>query len=197
MRNWMSIAASLLVLSGAGAFAQVELQPDPTPRLPPQAGEGLPAEDQRFLTLGAELSRAEIEAGRLAAEKAGDARLKELSAEIAARHAELLPDIEAAAEELGVSIAASETPSEGQAELQRIAALEGEEFDREYLIWQLRTHLNLVELYQVQASETTIIPLNAYAIIAFEDISGHLEALQAIAAPYGIEADLVEQSPQY
>lgn len=69
MRNLVSAAILILMLSSAAALAQVDIRPDPTPRLPPQAGQGLPVEDRQFISRAVNLSEAEIEAARLAADR--------------------------------------------------------------------------------------------------------------------------------
>src|SRR6187455_1597283 len=73
--------------AGAGlARAQTRITPDPTPRLPPQPGQGLAAEDVRGLQRAARLCDAQAEAGRLAAEKAAAPAVRELGQAIAADH---------------------------------------------------------------------------------------------------------------
>ena len=59
---------SLLLLAGLAAplagpaRAQTRITPDPTPRLPPQPGQGMAVEDVRGLQRAARISDAQIEA---------------------------------------------------------------------------------------------------------------------------------------
>ena len=77
MRKLASATIGVLILSIAGAFSQLITRPDPTPRLPPQAGQGIPVEDRQFISRAANLSEAEMEAGRLAFEKGNSPAIKE------------------------------------------------------------------------------------------------------------------------
>ena len=76
------------------------------PRLPPQPGQGLPLEDQRFLERAANLSEAEIEAGRLGAEKTSSPGLKEISQQLTADHQKLLQSVQELARKNRVALKA-------------------------------------------------------------------------------------------
>ena len=93
MWKWLAFWAMLLFASQQ-ALGQANIRPDTMPRLPPQPGQGLPIGDQRFLERAANLSDAEIEAGRLGAEKASSPGLKEISRQLTADHQKLRQSIQ-------------------------------------------------------------------------------------------------------
>lgn len=193
MRKWLSIAATLMLLLPEAALAQASIRPDPAPRLPPQPGEALPFRDQQFIVRALALSNAQVEAGSLALERASDERVVDLAATLTAAHDEIRADVEALADEMGVS-----PDPESQPERWReLEPLEGEEFDRAYMDWLMQSQLALADLYQTEASHTPVTPLASHAITAFVDISAHLDAVQDLAADYGVAVDLSGQPPQY
>ena len=146
MRTWLLATGLILVLTNGAALAQTGIRPDPTPRLPPQAGQGLPVEDRQFITRALSLSEAEIEAARLAIQKASDAPIKEFSQRLATEHEKLREALRQIAEKNGITVDPSASQSKWQADLKRVEGLSGAEFDREYMRWQLQTHLTAVKL---------------------------------------------------
>ena len=197
MSRWLSILAGLLVLTSAGAFAQNDLRPDPMPHLPPRLVEGLPVADQRFITRAADLSEAQVEAGVLAAEKAADPQIKELGRSSAATHEEMRAEIEELAGGYNFTIEPHASRAFWQGELQRLRGLEGQTFERAYMMWQVQSHLALTALYQAEASGSAVTALSSYAIRVLVDIQRRFHEVRELAASYGIAVDLVEQPPQY
>ncbi len=194
MPRWLPITAILISLMPGTALAQAGIEPDPRPRLPPQPGQGLPVQDQAFLERAAVLSAAQIEAGRLAEERASDDRVRELAARLAGAHEAIAADVDALAADLDTTTG---DPGAEAAEAGALAGLEGEAFDRAWLEWQLRTHVELAALYQTEASHSPVTPLAGHAIRIFADIQEHMTAVRALAAEYGIRVDLSDQPPQY
>lgn len=197
MRTWLPATGLVLLLATGTAFAQTGIRPDPTPRLPPQAGEGLPLEDRQFLSRALDLSEAEIEAARLAIQKASDPAIKEFSQRLATEHEKLREALRQLAEKSGMTVDPSASQSKRQGELQRIEGLNGAEFDREYMRWQLQTHLATVKLYQVQASSTPQIELASFAITRLAEIQRLFDQAKQLGARHGVAIDTVGQPPQY
>jgi predicted outer membrane protein len=197
MRNWLPAAAAILMLTNTGAFAQANLRPDPTPRVPQQAGQGLALEDRQFISRALNLSEAEIEAGRLAAEKASATGIKEFAQRLVTEHEKLKGEVQQLAQKNGVTVDPHASRSWWQGELQRIGGLSGQDFDREYMKWQLQTHLALVNLYQTQASGTPQMELSKFAITTLEDIQKIFNQAKQLGAQQGVSIDTVRQPPQY
>ena len=197
MRTWLLATGLILVLTNGAALAQTGIRPDPTPRLPPQAGQGLPVEDRQFITRALSLSEAEIEAARLAIQKASDAPIKEFSQRLATEHEKLREALRQIAEKNGITVDPSASQSKWQADLKRVEGLSGAEFDREYMRWQLHTHLATVNLYQVQASNSPQMELASFAITRLAEIQRHFDQAKQLGARHGAAIDTVRQPPQY
>src|SRR6478735_4650988 len=120
--------------AGAGlAHAQTRMTPDPTPRLPPQPGQGLAVEDLRGLQRAARLCDAQVEAGRLGAEKAAAPAVRALAEAIATDHSRFRQQVGAIAAERKVELpnriaAGIEDPS-----LVALRQASGGAFDRAFL----------------------------------------------------------------
>src|SRR5688500_17054012 len=99
-----AIPAAMLAAPMREALAQSSIIPHPAPRLPAQPGQGLSAEDARSLQRAARLSDAQVEAGRLGAEKASGAEVKQLAASVAEEHARLRQALGALATEHRVEL---------------------------------------------------------------------------------------------
>jgi predicted outer membrane protein len=197
MRNWLPATIAILMLTNTGAFAQANLRPDPTPRLPPQAGQGLPVEDRQFISRALNLSEAVIEAGRLGAEKASNTGIKDFAQRLVTEHEKLKGEVQQFAQKNGITVDPHASRSWWQGELQRIQGLTGAEFDREYMRWQLQTHLALVNLYQVQASNTPQMELAKFAITTLTEIQKMFDQAKQLGAQHGVAIDTVRQPPQY
>ena len=193
------VAVSLIAaaLACGPALAQANLKPDTTPRLPPQAGQGLPAEDQAFIVRAINLSEAEIEVTRLAVEKVPDGPLESLSEQLAADHQTLREAVTQLAQKHKVTIAPHPARADWQQDLQRFRTLGGEAFARDFLAWQLGIHLSLADLYQTQASNTAATELARFAIITLKQVQDRFEQVKQLAAPYGLTAATIKQPPQY
>ena len=86
-------------------------------------------------------------------QKAGDPAIKEFSQRLATEHEKLRATLRQLAETNGITVDPQTSRPAWQGE-PKDEGLSGLDFDREYMRWQLRTHLATVGLYQVQASNT-------------------------------------------
>ena len=196
MWKWLTVSAMLL-LGSQQALGQANIRPETMPRLPPQPGQGLPLADQQFLRRAANLSEAEIEAGRLGAEKASSPGLKEISQQLATDHQKLRQSAQELAQKNRVTLQEHPSRPDWQRDLQRMRDLSGQEFDREYLRWQLQAHLALVDLYQTEASQTPETDLARFAIVALTTIQRRFDRAKQLGAEQGVAIDTIRQPPQY
>jgi len=195
------LATAATFLLGGSALAQATLRPDPTPRVPPQPGQGLPQEDRDFLRRAGALSQAETQAAGLAVQRAEAPELKQLSERARDLHAGLLQQLQKLVERdaPGSAPTGPATPDvpPWRAELARMQSLNGREFELAYLRWQLQAHKTLIALYQEQASGTTQPDLATFAITSLAQIRPEFDAFRQLGQRNGIEIDMVDQPWQY
>jgi predicted outer membrane protein len=203
-RTLLHTASFAALLGGAGeARAQASIRPDPTPRVPPQPGQGLPLEDVRFLRGATALSTAEAEAAAATAQ-AGDEEVRRFAAHLAERHRGLAEQIAALARARGVDPAAAPGTSPGGrvAEAKRrLEALRGAAAGdgRAFLTAQLELHPVLVEMYQTQASNTTDHELGSFAIRTLVGVQEDFATAVRLGEGRGLRRPehLLSNPPQY
>lgn len=213
------VLAALLgaVLVAGSPWAQVNIRPDTTPRLPTQPGQTLPLEDALFLKEAVAASQGQTDLGRLAAQKAPDDAFKSMAGGIADSHAKLgeqlkrlssarpLPPADQVKPERADAFGAAgavTNPANAREGLAQDAAktlsqASGDAFAKGYIEAQLRIHERLVDLYQTQASHTPDRELAAFAITSLVGIQKDRDALRQMAGRYGIKAPVEGQAVQY
>jgi predicted outer membrane protein len=192
-----AIPAALFVAPRGEALAQSRIIPDPTPRLPAQEGQGLSAEDARSLQRAARLSDAQIEAGRLGAEKAGSAEVKQLATSIAEEHARLRQTLGNLATEHRVELQGRDAAGIEDRSLATLRQASGEAFDRAFLARQLGLYRIMARLYQTMASNSPDPALQRLGITALAALRAHFETARTLGARFGLSADTIENPPQY
>jgi predicted outer membrane protein len=207
---------SLALLSGP-AWSQANIKPDPDPRVPPQPGQSLPAEDALFLKEAASASQGQAELGRLATEKAPDDAFRSLAQRIAETHVRLTGDLKRLTDArtlppadrlqpertdaFGAAGAVSNPENAGEGMVQEairsLSGETGEAFGKGYVETQLRLHDRLVDLYQTQASHTPDRELSTFAITSLVAIQKDRDALRQMAGQFGVETSAGGQAIQY
>lgn len=202
-RTLLHATAFSALLGGAGeARAQANIRPDPTPRLPPQPGQGLPLEDVRFLRDAAALSAAQVEAAAGAAQ-AGDEEVRRFATNLAERHRKLGEEIAALARGRGVDPAPADANLGGRvAEAKRrLDGLRGAAAGdaRAFLAAQIEVHPVLVEMYQTQASHTTAPEFGRFAITTLVGVQEDFATAVRLGERYGLQRPdrLLSNPPQY
>lgn len=185
------------LLAASAALAQTNIKPDPTPRVPPQPGQGLPVEDLAFFSRASNLSAAQIELGRLAAQKGTDPAIKELGQSLVAEHEKMRQSLTDLAARSKAEVKPHESEPWWRGQIERLKGLSGQEFDREFVNLELQAGLALVNLYQRQASNTPQAELARYAIIALVPIQRAFERARQLGGQFGLKVDTVRQPPQY
>lgn len=195
----------LTLMAIGEAEAQTSLRPDPTPRLPPQRGQGLPIEDRRFLRDARMLSLAQAKAAEQAARQGGNEDTRRFAASLAERHRELARQMAMLAEQHGGVEAAGPQPDARISEaLHRLdqslgSAAESSDAGRRFLSTELEVHSVLVEMYQAQASQTTDRELARIAINALVGIQEDFATAMRLGALEGLapKEPTVANPPQY
>lgn len=208
-RRAFLLIASAAGLAGGRAWAQTSIRPDPTPRLPPQPGQGLPVDDRRFLREAGTLSAAQAEAASRAAQATTNEETRRFATALAERHRGLAEQLSSLTRQRGgpeaaQTAAAAPGPKVARA-LQRLAGLGqtaapgGSDPGREFLAAQLEVHPVLVEMYQAEASQTTDRELGRIAITALVGLQEDFATAARLGEGYGLARPegLLANPPQY
>ncbi|HEV7372975.1 DUF4142 domain-containing protein [Arenibaculum sp.] len=193
-----TVAAALISLAACSTGPEPELAPvaGTTGATGAQAAAGtgasgvgtaptsaLTVADQAFLTQAAYGGLAEVALGQLAMQRAASPDVRAFGQRMVEEHSRANAELVVLAEAKGMTPPTA--PDEGrQAVVAALAALEGAEFDRQYLQQQLAEHQLAVALYDAEASGGTDPDVRTFAsrwTPALRDHAGHIVTLMAPA----------------
>ncbi len=130
---------------------------------------------------------AEVEAGKLASQKARSPEVRKFAQKMVEDHGRKLEDLRSLAEKKGV--AAPNRPSGEQAAvLKKLQAATGEEFDRAYMAEMVKAHGEMLQSTRKVAREAKDADLKAAAEKSAPGSEEHLEMARRIAGAKGASA---------
>jgi len=132
------------------------------------------AADVTFYTQAAEGGLAEVEAGKLAQQKASSAAVREFATQMVTAHTRTNEEMKAVAMKHGLQVPAKPAVADA-AKLKVIESLEGERFDAAYVKGQVADHENMLGLLQKEIAIGTDQDAQAFAMKILPDVKMHLE----------------------
>ena len=178
MKHLFLAASAIALLATAPAWAQATGQPSF-----PTTGQRHPVvnqQDTTFVDQAAAGGIAEVEFGRLAAQKAVDPAVQELGRWMVTDHSLLNRRLAAVAAHEGMPVA-MEMDAAHREEFQKLQNVPREQFDPEYMQGQLRDHEETVGLFQKEEGAGENHLLKAFANMARPMLQAHLEQAQILA----------------
>ncbi len=157
----------------------------------PTAAPGaiLAAADREFFTLAAGSDVLEIETGQLALDKSKNEYVRTFAQTMVDEHTKAAEGLRQAAARVGVTPSTTMTPPH-VAHLERLRALSGTEFDREYAAQiAVAGHQEAVGLFERAAREAANADVRAFAEGGLPGKRQHLELGQALAKDVGVSAE--------
>jgi len=161
----------------------------------PSAGAAGPsAQDTTYLTQNAQTNLAEITVGQLAAERAGDASIRQTAQQIVADHQQALSQLQTVAGSVGFTLP-TEPNAMQQQQAQQLQGLSGTAFDEAYVPAQIEGHQMSVQHTQQEISSGSNQQLIDFATTYLPVAQDHLQMLQADqqrlgSSPTGVNAGL-------
>jgi putative membrane protein len=174
-----ALAASLSV----GALAQSRSATPPAQNqsiVTAEAARAAPSantEDVEFLNEALRAAQAEIELGKLAAERAHDARVRELGARV--EHTAELAELEGLLEGRHVVVAA-EPSADAQLQVAALKRLTGAEFDAAFLELMVEMHRKALEQYGAQTHANPDEVLSDFASKHLPVLREHLRIAESL-----------------
>ncbi len=145
-----------------------------------QAGP-LAAADRNFLVRAAGSGLAEVEAARLAADKAQDAGVKRYAAMLVEQHSAANQELMGLAQSKGLSLPTS-APAGKRRELNRLNREKGEDFDALFVQNGVREHKQDVRLFREASRNAKDPEVKAWAAKMLPTLEQHLREAQALPA---------------
>jgi putative membrane protein len=166
--KWLTAAASAAALAlGVPAIAQ------------DKKAEGLAKQDRQALQRMALADMAEIEAGKVAAQKASNPEVKKFAEHMVKEHSQMLDEGGKLAQSKGVKPPAAPDKKHQNA-LEKLQGLSGDEFDRRYMRQMVRDHEDALKLADKTAKAAKDPELKAHAEKGAPHIKEHLAMARRI-----------------
>jgi len=151
------VAAALAALTGPAA-AQVQVVSD---------------QDREFANKAATGNLAEIELGRVAAQRAARPSVRSFGERMVTDHGRGNAELTSLARSKGIEVPTALEPSQ-QAVRDRLSALSGNDFDRAYMSEMARDHTEDIALFERAAEISTDLDLKAWAAQSLPMLREHL-----------------------
>jgi putative membrane protein len=176
----LAFAAASALFAAGPAAAQSQDKSDKSAATQKSAQKGESSRDAKHMKDLAQANLAEIEAGKLAMEKAQDPKVKEFAQKMVDDHSKLLDDLKKLAQAKNVDLPT--TPdAKHQKLMKKLQSLSGEKFDREYMQAMVKDHRDTLKLAQRTAKGAKDSDLQGAAKQATPEIQEHLQMAQDVS----------------
>jgi putative membrane protein len=196
--------------SPAALFPQATPGPQPPPgQLPPAsmpgatttpdsgAGADTPQglRDRTFLRQAAEGGLAEVQFGKLAAEKGASDDVRSFGQKMVDDHTRLNQQLVPIADSMGVTVP-KHLNKEHQAEYEKLSALSGDTFDKQYIALMVKDHHADLRDFRNQANSTTDPALRQALADGANVIHDHMVMIDKIAHSKGVATPAGKGKPE-
>jgi putative membrane protein len=148
------------------------------------AADKLSMGDSRFIKDTANGGLAEVELGKLAAEKAASPQVKEFGKKMEQDHSKLNKELQQLASSKNQQIP-DKLEGKQKSTYDRLAKLSGEKFDREYMKTMIDDHKTDVDKFKKQADKADDADVKKFAAKALPTLQQHLELAQSTGQQVG------------
>lgn len=188
MSRTFACATVVLMISAAPSFAQDRSQnPSQTPSRSPRTQPSEPAKtaqssavsDQQFVKNVAGDNMAEVELGKLAAEKASREDVKKFAQQMVDEHGKAGDELKTLASSKNITLPQSMDASH-KAVHDRLSKLSGAAFDRDYVREMLNGHQKAVAAFKNEATNGKDAEIKAWASKTQPTIEAHLREVEAL-----------------
>jgi putative membrane protein len=139
--------------------------------------------DAVFARQAAQGGLAEVELGRLASQRASNAKVRDFAEKMVADHGKANRDLQEAARRAGIALP-NQMGDDGRDTMEDLAALQGSEFDRAYVDHMVEAHEKTVEMLRPQAAERKT-EIDRWAANALPTVESHLDHARALDRELG------------
>jgi putative membrane protein len=144
--------------------------------------------DSSFFNNAAEGGIAEVDAGQLAQQKAGNPELKDFGAMMVKDHGAANAKLQAIAASQNVKLPSSASIMQ-IASNKELQMMSGESFDNAYIKDQIKAHEDTMELFKKEIATGKDPQARDFARATLPTVQAHLAKIKQIAASAGVSAD--------
>lgn len=169
---------ALAVTSGA-AMAQTTTMPPPaTPTASAARVDPLARADRKFVEEAGQGGLAEVEHGRLAAQRATHAQVKQFAQRMVQDHGKANDELKTIAAARGITLPTT-VDRKHHRQMDKLGKLGGADFDREYMKQMVDDHKQTVSSFEKQAKSGKDGDLKSFAIKTLPTLKEHLTSAQS------------------
>lgn len=140
--------------------------------------------DAMFLSTAAQANLGEVDAGRLAEQKASDSDVRKFGQHMVEDHTAANGELVSLARRKGITVP-SETDSEHKKIASKLANLSGAEFDRKYMEAMVNGHQKVVALFEANSKSARDADIRAFAEGQLPTLRKHLKMARDIYSRLG------------
>lgn len=137
--------------------------------------------DADFFTKAGEAGLAEVELGKLAAQKATNPEVKKFAQKMVDDHTKAGNELKDLAAKKGKTLPADMNSSH-KSTLEKLKGLSGADFDKAYVDAMVDDHETAVDLFENEAEDGTDADIKAFAAKTLPTLKSHLEMINGIKA---------------
>lgn len=138
----------------------------------------------KFASEATQGGMAEVELGRLAAQKAADPSVREFGQRMVADHTKAGAELKALATRKGLQVP-TEMNSDQKSEMDKLSKLSGSEFDKEYMSAMVKDHEDDVKAFETQSKDGNDADVKAFAAKTLPTLQEHLQMARSAAQKVG------------
>ena len=173
--------------TGSGAATNVKSPPPSTresasasPTSKASKNDDLTRSDRTFMTKAVQGGLAEVELGRIAAQKATDPQVKQFAQRMVDDHGKANDRLKQVASSKNVTLP-GDLPSDAKREEDKLNKLSGAQFDKEYMNHMLSDHKKDVSLFRSESKSAKDPDVKQFASETLPTLEQHLQMAQSIA----------------
>jgi putative membrane protein len=176
MKHTLLMGTVVLAISAAPAISQQQSAPA---KPKPAAAKPKPVGDQHFVTEAAQGGLAEVELGKLAADKATNADIKKFAQRMVDDHGKANDELKTLAQNKNITLP-STIDAKHKATIDRLSKLSGEQFDRAYAQDMLKDHQKDVAAFRMESKSGKDADVKSWAAKTLPTLEEHLKMAQDI-----------------
>lgn len=127
-----------------------------------------------FVVKAADAGMAEVQLGKLAAERATKPEVKKFAQTMVEEHTRANDELKALAQQQNIVVPAS-ISEENQDKMNKLQEKQGEEFDKEYIDMMVKDHEKVVDMFEKQAENGDVPEISEWASNKVPALRHHLE----------------------
>ena len=188
MKRWLGVAAAICLAASVVAADQApaggQEKPKPAPGQAKGAQKAATNPDAAFMRQVAGANTAEIEHGRLAAQNAESADVKQFAQRMVDDHSKALDELKGLASQKQVTLP-TELEGKHKAMHDKLMKLKGAAFDKAYMGHMVTSHQGAVALFQRESKSGQDPEAKAWAAKVLPTVQEHLKMAREINGKLG------------